>query len=122
MRNFQNIFETHKRSFISAFSICMTVSYNICILYVMRCTIWYHLPNLKNVKNTLRRALLLVNFTKSNTPSWVFPRILYCTSGNKSRNASHINFIVVELRVLKSRGNCYVSHIFGTIVSWALTV
>ena len=25
MRNFQDTFETHKRSFISAFSICMTV-------------------------------------------------------------------------------------------------
>ena len=26
MRNFQDSFETHKQSFISAFSICMTVS------------------------------------------------------------------------------------------------
>ena len=43
------------------------------------CTIWYHLHNLKNVKNTHRRVLLLVkllaetcNFTKSNTPPLVF--------------------------------------------------
>ena len=30
----------------------------------MRCTIWYHLYNFKNVK--------ACNFTKSNTPPWVF--------------------------------------------------
>ena len=29
MRNFQDTFETRKRSFISAFSICMTVPLNI---------------------------------------------------------------------------------------------
>ena len=44
----------------------------------MRCAIWYHLYNLKNVKNIDGRVLLLVkllkacNFTKSNTPPWVF--------------------------------------------------
>ena len=36
--------------------------------------IWYHLYNLKNVKNTHGGVLLLVN----------------CTNGTKSRNASHI--------------------------------
>ena len=41
-------------------------------------TIWYHLYNLKNVKNTHGALLLLVklqakacNFTKSNSPPWV---------------------------------------------------
>ena len=29
MRNFQDSFETHKRSFINAFSICMTVTLNL---------------------------------------------------------------------------------------------
>ena len=44
----------------------------------MRCAIWYHLHNLKIVKNTHGGVLLLVNlqveacsFTKSNTPPWV---------------------------------------------------
>ena len=44
----------------------------------MLCAIWYHLHNLKNVKNTHGGVLLLVksqalafNFTKSNTPPWV---------------------------------------------------
>ena len=42
-------------------------------LYVMFCAIWYHLYNLKNVKNTHEGVLLLAcNFTKSNTPPWVF--------------------------------------------------
>ena len=45
----------------------------------MRCVIWYQLYNLKNVKNTHGGVLLLIklqaeacNFTKSNTPPWVF--------------------------------------------------
>ena len=45
---------------------------------VIRCTIWYHLHNSKNVENTHGGLLLLVklqaeacNFTKSNIPPWV---------------------------------------------------
>ena len=46
----------------------------------MLCAIWYHLCNLRNVKNTHGGALLLAcNFTKSNTPPWVFSRFLNCT-------------------------------------------
>ena len=47
--------------------------------YGMLCVIWYHSGNSKNVKNTYGRMLLLVksqvpacNFTKSNTPPWLF--------------------------------------------------
>ena len=42
--------------------------------YVLRCAIWYHSYNFKNVKNTHGGVLLLqqLNFTKSNTPPWVF--------------------------------------------------
>ena len=47
--------------------------------YVIRCGIWYHLYNLKNVKNTDGGLLILIklqaeacNFTKINTPPWVF--------------------------------------------------
>ena len=42
-------------------------------------SIWYHLYNLKDMKNTHGGVLLLVkmqalacNFTKSNTPPWMF--------------------------------------------------
>ena len=45
----------------------------------MRCAISYHLYNLKNVKNTHGGVLILLklqakarNFTKINTPPWVF--------------------------------------------------
>ena len=41
---------------------------------VMRCAIWYHLYNLKNVENTHRGVL----------------RFLNCTNGTKSRKASHM--------------------------------
>ena len=41
---------------------------------VMRCVIWYHLYNLKNVKITHGGVLILIKlqaFTKINTPPWV---------------------------------------------------
>ena len=48
-------------------------------LYVMRCAIWYHLYNLKNVKKIHGGVLILVklqaescNFTKIKTPPGVF--------------------------------------------------
>ena len=48
-------------------------------LYVVLCAIWYHSNNLKNVKNTHGTVLLIVklqalacNFTKNDTPPWVF--------------------------------------------------
>ena len=43
-------------------------------LKVILFTIWYHLYNLKSVKNTHRRVFILKarNFNKSNTPPWVF--------------------------------------------------
>ena len=46
----------------------------------MLCTIWYHLHNLKNVKNTHGGMSLLVKlqayFTKNNSPLWVFFTLL----------------------------------------------
>ena len=65
-------------------------------IYMWCCSIWYHLYNLKNLKNTHGGVLLLVklqtsacNFTKSNAPPWVFSRFLNCTNSTKSRIASH---------------------------------
>ena len=47
--------------------------------FVLRCAIWYHLYNLKNVKSTHGGVLILVklrasacNFTKINILPWVF--------------------------------------------------
>ena len=46
---------------------------------VVCCTIWYHMSSFKNIKDTHGWVLLLVklqalvcNFTKNNTPPWVF--------------------------------------------------
>ena len=42
--------------------------------FVMLCAIWYHLYNLKNVKNTHGGVLILVKLqaTKINTSPWMF--------------------------------------------------
>ena len=61
-------------------------------------SIWYHLYNLKNVKNTHRGVLPLVNLQpatllKVTLLHWCFSRFLNCRNGTKSRNASHINII-----------------------------
>ena len=49
---------------------------NYYLTFVMRCAIWHHLYNLRNVKNTHGRVLLLVKVN--------------CTNGTKSRKASHL--------------------------------
>ena len=62
---------------------------------VMHCVIWYHLRDLKNVKNSHGGVLVLVklqtsagNFTIINTAAWVFFMFLNCTNGTKSCNVS----------------------------------
>ena len=42
--------------------------------YEMHCVIWYHLYNLKIVKNTHGGVILLVKFAKSMTPPRMFFR------------------------------------------------
>ena len=64
---------------------------------MMLCVIWYHLYNLKNVKQTDGGVLLLVklqakacNHTKIDTPPWVFLCFLDCTNETKSSKTSRI--------------------------------
>ena len=45
---------------------------NLGNVYVVRCTIWYHLYNLKNMKNTLGRVLFLVKLQAEHTSMGVF--------------------------------------------------
>ena len=68
-------------------------------LYVMRCAIWYHLYNLKNVKNTHGGVLILIklqakacNFTKINTPPRAFFTFFKLYKRYQTRNASHMIF------------------------------
>ena len=51
--------------------------------YVMFYAIWYHLNNLKNVKNTHGGVLFLAKLQ-------AISKCAKCTNGNKSRNASNI--------------------------------
>ena len=68
------------------------------LLYVIRCAIWDHLYNLKNVKSTHGGVLILVKVAGLKPPTLLkltllpgcFSRFLNCTNGTKSRNASHI--------------------------------
>ena len=56
---------------------------------VMFCAIWYHLYNLKNVKNTHGGVLLLVKLQAKSLAllHGCFSRVLNCTNGTKSRKA-----------------------------------
>ena len=57
----------------------LSTTSNITLLYEMRCAIWYHLYNLKNIKNDIGEVLLLVTF-------------LNYANGTKLRNAPHTLF------------------------------
>ena len=85
-----------------------------CLLkYVVRCAIWYHLHNLKNVKNTHERVLILVKLQASSLkpPTSLkltllhgcFSRFLICANGTKLRNASHISPIRDKLYYYQKR-------------------
>ena len=74
--------------------------------YVMLCAIWYHLYNLKNVKNTHGEVLLLVKLLaepatllKVTFFQGCFSSFLNCTYRTKSRKVSHIVGYVVLLRL-----------------------
>ena len=58
----------------------------------MRCSIWYHLYNLKSAKNTNGRVLLSVKLQalKATLLHPCFLCFLNCTNGTKSRKASHM--------------------------------
>ena len=57
------------------------------IQILMLCAIWYHLYNLKNVKNTHGKVLLLVKLHHSSMAAFTF---LNSANGTKSRKASHV--------------------------------
>ena len=61
-------------------------------IFVVRCAIWYHLYNLKNVKNIHGGVLILVKLQAEVAllHDGCFSRFLNCTNGTKARNASHL--------------------------------
>ena len=77
--------------------------------YVMFSTIWYHLYNLKNMKNTNGGVLLLAklqakpaNLVKMRFLHGCFSRFLNCTNETKSCNASCILKIKSEVGFIPS--------------------
>ena len=69
--------------------------------YVMLGVICHHLRNIKNLKNTPGRVLILAklqaeayNFTKSNTPPWVFLTFLRLHKWH--RTAQSISYVVKQ--------------------------
>ena len=60
----------------------------------MRCAIWYHLCNLKSVKNTNGGVLILVKLQASLKLTLLygcFSRFLNCLNATKSRNAPQMS-------------------------------
>ena len=62
----------------------------------MLCNIWYHLYNLKNMKNTHGGVLFLVKLQaekqlKVTLVHGCFSRFLKCTNGTELCNASHMS-------------------------------
>ena len=58
----------------------------------MRCAIWYHLYNLKNLKNTHGGVLLLIKLLKVTFLHGYFLRFLNCANGTKSCDVSQMIF------------------------------
>ena len=73
---------------------------DISLYYVMRCAICHHLHNLKNIKNTHGRLILLQPETllKVTLLHGSFSRFLNCTNGTKLRKASHVVFYDFKLQ------------------------
>ena len=73
-------------------------------MLVIRCAIWYHLHNLKNVKIThggqLLGGMLPATLLKVTLLLGCFSRFLNCTNGTKSRKAPHI-LKIHRFRILK---------------------
>ena len=57
---------------------------------VMRCPIWHHLYDLKNVKNTHGGVLKPTTLLKLTLLLGCFSRFLNCPNVTKSRKGSHI--------------------------------
>ena len=63
-------------------------------IYVMLCAIWYHLCNLKNMKNTHGEHPTLL---KARFLHVCFSHFLNCTNGTKSRKASYIDAFRIKI-------------------------
>ena len=82
--------------------------------YVVRCAIWYYFYNVKNVKNTHGRMLILVKLQaeaatllKLTLFHGCFSSFLNCTNATKSHNAPHMSMFHRVLRKLYFKDSSY---------------
>ena len=61
-------------------------------LNLVRCAIWYHSCNVKNVKN-IRGGVWPVTLLEVTLLHGYFPRFLNCTNGIKSRKTSQMKIL-----------------------------
>ena len=85
---------------------------------VVRFGIWYHLHNLKNVKNIHGAVLILVKLQAATLLKLTFlhgsvSRFLSCTNGTKSRDASQwpnlsirSTTFLLQVKLLTAMSNC----------------
>ena len=100
--------------------------------YAMFCLTWYHLCNIKNVKNThggvfSKVAGLACNFTKSNILPWVFFTFFklckwYQIAQHITYNARRklVFFIVTSISLAVNPVSIYQLKINNKILEWAL--
>ena len=114
-RKYENLMKT----FFSIENIVLSLPGNS--KYEVICAIWYHLYNLKNLKNTNGGVPLLVklqasacNFTEINTPPRVFFSFLNCTNGadlvpNGTKLTSYSQYLhyMVPIMMLRSIAMMY---------------
>ena len=75
----------------------------------MRCAIWYHLYNLKNVKNT-HEGVLTATLLKLTLLHACLSHFLNCTNDAKSRNASHK---IKPLHIILPKTSTYIKRYDG---------
>ena len=72
----------------------------------MRCVIWYHLYNLKNLKYTHGGVLIFATLLKLTLLHGSFSRFLNCTNGTKSRNAPQLMIMSRLVTPLTLESSC----------------
>ena len=73
-----------------------------CLQYVVRCSIWYHVDNFINVKDTHGGVLKPATLLKVTLLRGCFSHFLNCTNATKSCNASHMKTILSWIFVVTS--------------------
>ena len=83
----------------------------------MFCTIWYHMYNIKNVKNTHRRIIPLgkllkpATVLKASLHHGCFFRFLNCANDNKLRKESQIKLLYIIYLLLAQQESSWLPYL-----------